>query len=129
MPNQELEKENNDSKNQDLDWQKSLEFQEKMAEHEHALCMRLGIDTTNDHAALICRLVAARADRYSPDNDDPVLGPVIRKSLERYQELRNHGFGFALRISQTEAIRNILSLDLDIIAKENKTIVENTMGI
>ena len=71
-----------------------------------------GFNPAEDHAALVVRFFEADSNRYSADHDDPVLGPILKRAKERYLELRRYDFTFANKVSQTEAVRTIMALDL-----------------
>ena len=68
--------------------------------------------TVIDHAVLIAHYFAAQRNRYSAWHDDPVLGPIIAAASRRYGEFRGYDFALGTFVSDVEAVRAILALDL-----------------
>lgn len=84
----------------------------RQAEHLAQVGRDAGFEDRADHAALIFRFFAARQNRYSADRFDTVLAPILLRCFERYAELRRHDFEFAQRVAETEAVRQILAMEL-----------------
>lgn len=62
---------------------------------------------------LIVRFTHAYANRYHPDNDHPVLGPIIEKAVARYHELkREMAFEVASKTAQREALASLILISL-----------------
>ncbi len=102
-----------------------------LAECEAKSMEMAGFDNAQDRAALIVRFFAAQNNRYSEDHRDRVLGPILRRASKRYGECRRYNFMLANRIAQTEAVREILALDLEKSPRRRrvpKAVAENGRG-
>jgi hypothetical protein len=68
--------------------------------------------TVVDHAMLIAHYFSAQRNRYSEWHDNSVLGPIIAAASRRYGEFRGYDFTLGTLVSDVEAVRAILALDL-----------------
>lgn len=92
-------------------------YEQQLRDFEKRLVGIYEFDDSLDRAELIRRYFEAKQHRHSPLHDDPILKPILQTARERYAQVRRHDFSFANRVADTEAIRAILALPDDVIAK------------
>jgi len=95
-------------------------LQAMLARQRTDIMEKVGFTPVLDHASLITRFFAAHSNRYSPDHFDPVLKPILKQAIKRYDECRGHDFKLANEISSTEAVRAILALDLEKLVRRKR---------